>query len=212
MSEETPGGASRDASSFYLYGIVRGRGARSSRVLATELPGVQHVRYRDIEALGRATEFALPGNSGEALHEHQRVVETVMRRVSLLPAPFGLVFRGRRALIHFLEDQYLVMDEALAFVDGHWELRLHIAPQDGEATDSLSDLAMHVYAELRRYSRAAIPLPQQESRLLTAAFLVERSSWIDFVERSDDLANAHRELSFDLTGPWPPYDFVRMTR
>jgi hypothetical protein len=44
---------------------------------------------------------------------------------------------------------------------------------------------------------------------MTAAFLVGRASWIEFVERADDLGTAHPNLTFDVTGPWPPYDFVR---
>jgi hypothetical protein len=35
--------------------------------------------------------------------------------------------------------------------------------------------------------------------------------WIEFMERADDLNNAHGEVAFDITGPWPPYDFVRIT-
>ena len=125
---------------------------------------------------------------------------------------FGLLFRGRRALVHFIEDQYLVLDEALAFLDGHWELRLHLAfSETGDPDPSVVELGTHIYTELRRFARAAIPFPRSEKRLLSAAFLVDRSTWIEFVERSEDLASTHSEITFDVTGPWPPYDFVRMT-
>ncbi|MGH7446746.1 MAG: GvpL/GvpF family gas vesicle protein [Longimicrobiales bacterium] len=46
---------------------------------------------------------------------------------------------------------------------------------------------------------------------MSAAFLVERTSWIDFVDRAEDLGASHGEIAFDITGPWPPYDFVRIT-
>lgn len=198
---------------LYFFGVVRARGGFRARSAGPEAEEVQRVRYRDLEALVRQTPFELPPLDEQQLFAHQRTVESMMRRTTILPAPFGLVFRGRRALIHFLEDQYIVLDEALAFLDGHWELRLHIttaAPQSGEELE-LGDLAMHVYTELRRFARAAVPFPREERRLLTAAFLVDRSTWIDFVERTDDIGAAHPELSFDVTGPWPPYDFVRMT-
>jgi hypothetical protein len=69
---------------------------------------------------------------------------------------------------------------------------------------------MRLYSELRRYARAAIPLQVTPGRILSAAFLVPRAGWIEFVERSDDMGLSHPELTFDLTGPWPPYDFVRL--
>ncbi len=135
-----------------------------------------------------------------------------MRRGTVLPAPYGVVFRGRRALVRFLEDQYLALDEGLAFLEGHWELRVHAAPARGEEPSvELIDGADHVYAELRRSARAAIPFPRDEGRLLSAAFLVPRSSWIEFVNRAEDLVSARPSLTFDVTGPWPPYDFVRMS-
>lgn len=202
------------SSALALYGLVRGRNFRGSRALPQELADVERLRYRDLEALVQSVPFELPPVEAARIAAHERLVEAVMRRVSILPAPYGLVFRGRRALVHFLENQYLALDEALSYIDGHWEMRLLVtAPgQPGDRTRAavLGDRAMHVYAELRRFARAAIPLHDDE-RILTAAFLVDRSAWIEFVQRSEDLAAAQPDLSFEVTGPWPPYDFVRMT-
>ena len=210
--ERRIGEAKRGPGGFHLYGIVRGRNFRGHRTLATELEGVQRVRYRDLEALVQSAPFEIIDDDVSGVAAHQRVLETVMRRTTVLPAPFGLLFRSRRALVHFIEDQYLVLDEALAFLDGHWELRLHLTlSETGGPDPAIVDLGTHIYSELRRFARAAIPFPRGETRVFSAAFLVDRSAWIEFVERSDDLANTHTELTFDVTGPWPPYDFVRMT-
>src|SRR5690606_36884213 len=133
-----------------------------------------------------------------------------MRRSTILPVPYGIVFGGRRQLIRVLQEQYLILDEGLSFVDGHWELRLHVTPSaPAEPPEELSDLAMECYSELRRHARAAVTLQREGRRLLTAAFLVDRSTWIEFVERADDLGTTHTDLAFDVTGPWVPYDFVR---
>lgn len=189
---------------LYLYAITRSRSRRGRREDAAA--SLTRVRYREIEALVRPVPFAMPALDQARVEEHQRVVDAVMRRATLLPVPFGMVFQGRRALLQLLEDQYIVIDEGLAFLDGHWELRLHITgASDG---DPLHALAAELYTELRRFARAAIPLPLAEGRLLSAAFLVERGGWIRFVEQTEDLDQAHPELMFDVTGPWPPYDFV----
>ncbi|MGQ0814740.1 MAG: GvpL/GvpF family gas vesicle protein, partial [Gemmatimonadota bacterium] len=161
-----------EQSGLDLYGIVRARGMRGFERKKGEL---QHVRYRDIEALVTPTRFELPAHGPDALAQHQKVIEGVMRRATVLPAPFGVVFKGKRPLIRLLQDQYLIFDEGLALLEGHWELRLHIAVADGaEAVDAaMSDEAMDVYSELRRFARAAVPFPSEGTRVLSAAFLVD---------------------------------------
>lgn len=190
---------------LYLYGMARTRSWRSA---STEAEGLVKVRYRDLEALVRPVPYAIPRLDDGGIRDHQRFVEAAMRRGNILPAPFGVVFRGRRAAIRFLEDQYIALDEGLAFLDGHWELRLHIAGDEDD--NDLRELSTQLYSELRRFARAALPLAVGEGRLLSAAFLVERGTWIEFVERCDDLTLTHPGLGFDVTGPWPPYDFVRI--
>jgi hypothetical protein len=197
---------------IYFFGVARAKSWRGGRIAQIEGEEVLRVRYRDLEALVRPVPYEMPVMDEQQVQLHQRAVESAMRRGTVLPAPFGIVFRGRRQLIRLLQDQYLVLDEGLSFFEGHWELRLHITAADGgEADLELSDLAMQLYSELRRHARAAVPFPAEGKRLMSAAFLVERSAWIEFVDRAEDLAGAHGEITFDITGPWPPYDFVRIT-
>lgn len=202
------GAPSTGAVGYRLYGVVRSGTWRGLRV--TPVPDLVKIRYRDLEALTRTTTFEVPVLDATHVQEHQRVIEGATRRNTVLPLPFGIVFRGRRAVIRFLQDQYVVLDEGLAFLEGHWELRLHLTAAHDEAASELTEPATHIYTELRRHARAALPLPHVEGRVFGAAFLVERDSWIPFVERADDLVGLHPELSFDITGPWPPYDFVRV--
>lgn len=194
---------------LYFYGVARGRAWRARA--RGEADGVLRIRYRDIEALARHAAFETPTLDDSALAAHQRVLETAMRAGTVLPAPFGIVFRGRRPLLRMLQDQYEALDEGLHFLDGHWELRIHVSAAAPDAAGpQLSDLAMQLYSELRRGVRAAVPFPRDNERLLSAAFLVERTAWLDFMQRADDLGIQHPELSFDITGPWPAYDFVRL--
>jgi hypothetical protein len=192
------------APALYFLGVTRAGGRRGSR----STDDLSTVRYRDLEALVRPAPYETPALGKEELQAHQQMVENAMRRDTILPAPYGIVFRSRRHVIRFLEDQYIVLDEALAFLDGHWELRLHISAAEDDAGPELHELATHLYSELRRFARAAVPL--DEGDILGAAFLVDRTAWIEFVERADDLSTSHPEVSFDITGPWPPYDFVKM--
>ena len=193
---------------MYFYGVTRARGWRPITLGRTDEDDVTRVRYRDLEALVRPTLYEVPPLDDAHVQAHQRAVEAAMRRGTVLPAPYGIVFRGRRQLIRMLQDQYLVLDEGLSFLEGHWELRLHLTA--AEPRPELLELATHVYTELRRFARAAVPFPHDENRLLSAGFLVERGSWLEFMHRAEDMGSAHPELAFDITGPWPPYDFVRI--
>lgn len=174
------------------------------------------IAFGDIEALARPARFRLAEADRGHVLDHHRAIDHAMRRRTILPAPFGVVFRGRRELARFLEDQYEALDEGLALVDGHVELRLHITSPDAEELGAGDpprvESAEEVYRELRRRARSALTVPPGDHRLLSAAFLVERTAWVDFWERAEELGDARPELDFDLTGPWPPYDFVRMTR
>ncbi|MBV9110118.1 MAG: GvpL/GvpF family gas vesicle protein [Gemmatimonadetes bacterium] len=129
----------------------------------------------------------------------------------VVPAPAGVVFREEAEVLAFLADTYTSLRSALARVRGRWEYRLHITLVDASLPENKAlDLATHIYAELRRLSRAAVPFPRERPRVLSAALLVERAASETFRDRVDQLSALNAALELDLTGPWPPYDFVSM--
>jgi hypothetical protein len=197
---------------LYWYGVTRAKTRRGTRIPGMTGEDVLRIRYRDIDALVQPVAYELPPLDEAHVQAHQKAVESAMRRGTVLPAPYGVVFRGRRQLVRLLQDQYLALDEGLTFLDGHWELRLHILATNAHDTDpGLEDLVTQLYSELRRHARAAVPFPSEGRRLMSAAFLVERVLWLDFMDRAEEIGAAHREVALDITGPWPPYDFVRVT-
>jgi hypothetical protein len=196
------------AQGLYFFGVARVRHWRRG---ASGDDSVARLRYRDIEALVQPVPYAVPDLDEEGVRRHQHAVEGAMRGGTVLPAPYGIVFRSRRELIRMLQDQYLVLDEGLSLLDGHWELRLHFGAASGERSEEMEQAASAIYTELRRFARAAVPLPRVGERVLSAAFLVERATWLEFLDRAQALVAAKPELGIDVTGPWPPYDFVRLT-
>ncbi|HEV7586526.1 MAG TPA: GvpL/GvpF family gas vesicle protein, partial [Longimicrobium sp.] len=129
----------------------------------------------------------------------------------VVPAPAGMVFAGDPEVATFLAESYTTLRSALARVRGRWEYRLHVSLADAAFPETRAlDLATHMYAELRRLARAAVPFPRDPPRVLSAAFLVERGASDAFRDRVDQLSALNSALELDLTGPWPPYDFVAM--
>lgn len=209
---EGRGDGGESSSGYYLYGVNRSGAWRSALGSGKEREELLRIRYRDLEALVRAVPFAMPDVDRDAVQDHQRVVWNASKRDTLLPAPCGIVFRGRRAVIRFLQEQYIPLEEGISLFEGHWELRLHLKPTIAEARSEAADAALHVYSELRRFARAAFPFAHEDEHVLSAAFLVNRGSWLQFMDHADELGRRHTDLVFDVTGPWPPYDFVRMLR
>lgn len=200
--EDAVATGAQGARGYYLYGVTRAQGWRS-RAWTASGQRCARVRFRDLEAVVAPAPFNLPQLDASGLAAHQRVVGDLACRCTVLPAPPGVVFSGRRALVGFLDDQYLGLVEGLMLLEGHWELRLHVKRADAGAWSQL-------YTDLRGRARAALTFPQREGRVYTAAFLVERPRWIDFVEEAETLGATHPELVLDVTGPWPPYDFVKL--
>ena len=199
------------SSGYYLYGVNRA-GAWRAGISAKEREELIRIRYRDLEAVVRAVPFAMPEVDREAVQEHQRIVWSASKRDTLLPAPAGIVFKGRRAVIRFLQEQYIPLEEGIALVEGHWEIRLHLKPAMPEGRSEAAEAALQVYGELRRFARAAFPFAHEDEHVLSAAFLVNRSSWLQFMDQAEELGHRYTDLIFDVTGPWPPYDFIRISR
>lgn len=196
-----------------LHGVLRARGhERALAKLAIE-PGEELVTHRGMAALVQAVPYRLPEWDRELIRRYSSTIERAMRRLTIVPAPYGIVFRGPEQVIGFLDNQHVALDEALNFLDGAFEMRLHIKMSSRQADASESELSDRVaafYVDLRRRSRAAFTLVPTGQRVLSGVFLVNRADWVNFVEYVDELDADNPEFQFDLTGPWPPYDFVRM--
>jgi hypothetical protein len=59
---------------------------------------------------------------------------------------------------------------------------------------------------------AQIPLKTEHLTgiVLSSSFLVEKELWNDFTGSVEEQRTKNPGLHFDLSGPWPPFDFVRM--
>ena len=202
---------------------------RSDGVLA---PRTTVVAHRELGAIVRQAPYEPVELSERELEDHRAVVEAVFARYTILPAPFGAVFRSADQVTRWLQMHYIALTEAIHLVDGRCEMRVHIRGVRGakaaavaarppeERDDEEDDLgadqgvasaAAESFRVLRRQAVAAVPLRQPEGEAgLSGAFLVERAHWGDFSELVAAQARRAEGLAFEQSGPWPPYDFVRM--
>jgi hypothetical protein len=145
------------------------------------------------------------------------VVERAFRSGAVLPAPCGTLFRGTDHVRRWLEQNYIALNEGIHFVAGRCEARVHVSLRSAEESLSEDEVgaaemaAAECFRLLRRDAVATVSLPLHvHSTILSGAVLVEQARWAEFAEQVRAQALRRPELIFVKTGPWPPYDFVRM--
>jgi Gas vesicle synthesis protein GvpL/GvpF len=201
-----------------LFGIVQHEGP------AFRIPGAEIVTLREITAAVRKVPYAKVDPSSEAIREYREAVETAFRDHAVLPAPFGTVFKSREALLAWLELHYHALVDALAFVHDRAMARVRFAASglpDEQMTETrevrIQDFETTVFDSFRFLKRSAVALvtfpPQGKgwtARSLEASFLVDREKWPAFEQAVGEEQQRLPEFSIEQSGPWPPYDFVRL--
>ena len=192
-----------------LYGVVELEGADGDSLA----PGTSLVAFRDLGAVVSPAPYHARHGDLQEVEAHREVVESIFRRRPFLPAPIGIVFRSRDALMRWLELHAVTLTDGLGFVEGRLGARLHVSGKLTAGLDGADVTAKssEIFRQLRQHAAASITLkPREPGRSASAAFLIERDRWDGFVELVNQEARQHPELAFDQTGPWPPYDFVNM--
>ena len=195
-----------------LYGVTFSETHDVNVVVAdTEL-----LPLRDLAAICGTSDYAVVEPTAERVEHYADVVNAYTKRAAVLPAPVGVVFKTREAVQRWLELHYVALSDALTFVDNRVVGRVHVwRPGPADEREAGSDLAAAAAESLRLLRRAAVTtVPLRLEKLtgivLSAAFLVEQELWREFAAEVEEQGKRTPHLRFELTGPWPPYDFVQM--
>lgn len=179
--------------------------------------GTEIVAFRDLGAIVENDAYEVELPDGAALERYTEVVEAVFGQHPVLPAPAGTVFRDRDVLVRWMELHYVALTDALAYVEDRAAARVHICRADGDPHErdkgtDLAAVAAETFRALRRRAVSAVPLKTEHMTgiVLSGAFLIDRELWRDFENTVREERERNPDLRLDLTGPWPPYDFIRM--
>ena len=194
-----------------LYGIALLDGGEG----ASLAPDTTLVPVRDLGAITASVPYQRQNPDERDLERHAAVLSMVAGRNAVAPAPVGTVFRDRAALVRWIELHYHALHESLAYLDGRLVARVHIVKRDPESAvegAALAARAADVLKNLRAQAAAMVPLKTEQLTgiVLSGAFLVERDKWGTFTSAVGAAGAAHPDLDIRVTGPWPPYDFVRL--
>lgn len=178
--------------------------------------GTRLVIVRELAAICGESEYATLEPTPERVEHYTAIVRDFSTRGPVLPAPIGVVFKSADAVERWLELHYVTMSDALSFVENRVVARVHIwrpgAPEDRETGSDLAAVAAESLRVVRRAAVTTVPLRAEKITgiVLSAAFLVEQELWDDFGRAVTEQAATAPNLRFEVTGPWPPYDFVQM--
>jgi hypothetical protein len=207
--------------SLRLYGVA----AIDSTPIESLAEGTTLVAFRMLAAVVSPSKYSRVALNEKEMNEYTRVLEEVQSNAAVLPAPPGTTFRTRESLARWLELHYFTLTQAIGLVEGHGEARVLITkslnadPDDATAaeikenTKQLAALASDSMRVLRGQAAATISLPvsdEDTTVVAHASFLVDMERWGLFSELVAKEDQRNPELDFRLSGPWPPYDFVRM--
>jgi hypothetical protein len=181
--------------------------------------GTTLTHYRALAAIVEPSLYtAIKLDDGE-MDKYLRVLEEAYTHSTVLPAPPGTVFESHGTLSRWLELHYFTLTEALSVIEGHAAARVSITTSNGGGEDdtqkSMAALAAESLRLLRTQAAATVTLPkadgdEAEGVVARASFLIDSQRWQSFQDTVSKEARRQTALDFKVTGPWPPYDFVRM--
>jgi len=198
-----------------LYGVA----AVESGQVTSLAEGTSLVHYRALAAIVEPSSYLVTTLGDEEMSKYLRILEEAYTHAAVLPAPPGTVFQSQSTLTRWLELHYFTLTEALAVVEGHSAARVSITTlerhEDGDMQKSFAALAAESLRLLRSQASATVTLPraagdEEDGVVARASFLVDSQRWQTFKDTVSKEAERQTALDFRVTGPWPPYDFVRM--
>jgi hypothetical protein len=197
-----------------LYGVA----AVESGHAISLAEGTTLVHYRALAAIVEPSPYSASSLQADDTANYLRVLEESFSHSSVLPAPPGTVFQSESTLTRWLELHYFTLTEALSVVEGHAAARVSITTLGNPEEDtrkSLAALAAESLRLLRSQAAATVSLPtsdgdDEDGVVARASFLIDTQRWEAFTDTVSKEAQRQTALDFRVTGPWPPYDFVRM--
>jgi len=197
-----------------LYGVA----AVESGQAMSLAEGTTLVHYRALAAIVEPAPYSASPLGDDDMGNYVRVLEESHSHAAVLPAPPGTVFQSQSTMMRWLELHYFTLTEALAVVEGHTAARVSITThgsQEDDAGKSLAGMAAESLRLLRSQAAATVSLPMadgdnEDGVVARASFLIDTQRWQAFTDTVSAEAKRQTGLDFRVTGPWPPYDFVRM--
>jgi|KBSMisStaDraftv2_1062788.scaffolds.fasta_scaffold81824_3 hypothetical protein len=200
------------AQGFYIYGIVRAGAPLHADCCGVDKrwPRIEEIRSDDICAVVSRVPREPIAATREHLLAHERVNRAVLADRTVIPMAFGTQCRSREDVAQVLRSGYDAFSEALEQMNGKLEFGLQ-GYRHGDTAAGTDRAVPEILRQLGDVSLASrLNAPFGPGMVMNAAFLVQRSGEAGFDHGVREISQRYPDLMFKRSGPWPPYNFVRI--
>jgi hypothetical protein len=197
----------------YVYCIIPWDGSDRSLSfgdIGIEKSGkVYTIPYGDIAAVVSNAPFKEYKPTKENAYTHMQVLTLVMREHTVLPMAFGMVFKNEEILRRVIEKARNDLRKALNEIEGKVEFGVKVVRPKGVEFDE--DAFASEIGELRKLAvQAKLGKRYSKSLILNAYYLITKDNIEAFLKKAEELQEKFKQLKIQVTGPWPPYNFVKI--
>ncbi|NHV97328.1 MAG: GvpL/GvpF family gas vesicle protein [Thaumarchaeota archaeon] len=197
----------------YVYCIIPWDG--SDRSLSFGEIGIENsgevytIPYGDVAAVVSNAPFKEYTPNKENAYAHIQVMTLVMREHTVLPMAFGMVFKNEEVLRRVLERSRDELRKALNEIEGKAEFGVKVVRPKGVELDE--DAFASEIGELRKLAvQTKLGKRFSRSLILNAYYLIRKEDVENFLNKARALEEKFKQLKFQVTGPWPPSNFVKI--
>src|SRR5579862_8393884 len=145
-------------------------------VATTVLPrGVHLVNFRELSAVVTDLPIGTRGPVVPDAAAHGAIIRPLFAQQSIIPLQPGVVFRRSDTLANWLELHYAALHDALAYIEGRVEARVHIRPAEARGGTELERGPDSTRTGLPLFSALAVDICHEVGREATAWMLLPRS-------------------------------------
>jgi len=147
----------------------------------------------------------------EEVKTHSYVVSEIMKKHSVIPVAYGMVFKNKKLVDISMRSGYKAMKKAMKIVDNKVELGVKvILPKDFDGGRQETEQCKSEFVKnLKQIAFDSKNLSLFSERLImNASFLVEKDKVQAFSDEVERLKTKYDSFKFQYSGPWSPYNFV----
>lgn len=230
----------------------------SDKKLDESIKGVEgrlvfNIPYRDIGAASSEIGEEIKEITKKHILEHEKVVERLMKKFTVLPVRFSTVFKKKEDVLSMMKEHYSDFREDLSRLCNKVEFGIKVIwsaetirkriinasrksnhrvalSGDSPAKTFLKE-RFEEYKIEKAFEEEAdkyiafidsffngivvekkLKRLQTENLLLNAFYLIEKEKEDDLREAFERARGARSDFKYLFTGPWPPYNFVTLTK
>jgi hypothetical protein len=202
-----------DQNGKYVYCIIKAQEEKESfGNIGFQGKEVYTIKYRDFSPVVSDALFKKYDiEDEEDIKTHTYVVNEVMKKYSVIPVAYGMVFKNKKLVDISMRSGYQAMRKAMKIVDNKVELGVKvILPKDSDGDRQKAEQCKKEFSEtLKQIAFDSKNLNLFSKRLImNGSFLVEKDKVEAFSDEIERLRTKYDSFKVQYSGPWSPYNFI----